>query len=81
MGLQAGIVRSVTDQISRQYPEMKGVKPKVQLQKAAKSASDQPVYLLIYQAKVANDAGKQIQRTVRVTVSGDGKIIRTSTSR
>lgn len=81
MGLQAGIIRSVVDQVARQYPEMRGVKPKVQLQKAAESETEQPIYLLIFQTKVTNTTGRQIQRSVRVTVSGDGKIIRTSTSR
>jgi hypothetical protein len=71
------IVRNVSLEIYRRFPEFKGVSPKVQKQ----SASGSPVYLLIFRSQAKLGDGKTLARSVRVVVNEQGKIVKVSTSR
>jgi len=64
----------ICSQIYQTHPEVKGAKPKVQ------PYSDSG-YLLIFQSKAKTDDGRSISHTIRVVVSSDGKIKKTTTSR
>jgi hypothetical protein len=81
MSLSSTIVRKVSSQIHKQYPEMKGVSPGIQEQRSPANKKDGAIYLLKYETTVKSAGGKNIKRWVRVTVNENGKILRTSTSR
>jgi hypothetical protein len=80
MALSASIISRITGKISRQYPEMKNVRPSVQKQ-GGSSAKSVGMYLVKFETTVITDNGKRIKRSVRVTVDENGNILRTSTSR
>lgn len=81
------IVKSVTNKVYRQFPEMAGVQPKIrnQVTSAMKSKPAGPgypaTYLLTYQTKVQiPGANRMLPRWVRVVVNSQGKIIKITTS-
>jgi predicted nucleotide-binding protein len=74
-------LKSITAKITRQFPEVAGVQPKVRLQSGQKSKSSTATYLITYQGKSKAADGKSINRIVRVTANDNGKIIKISTSR
>lgn len=80
MGLSSKVIKKVSSQVYRQFPEAKGVHPNAQLQRPG-SGKSADVYLLKYEYAVVSASGKQIKRWIRVTVEENGKILRTSTSR
>jgi len=65
---------NISSQIYRQFPEVHGNKPKVQTYTNGQ-------FLVIYQGKGIAANGTTKPSTVRVVVSSDGKIIKTTTSR
>lgn len=79
MSLSASVLKKVSSQVFRQFPEMKGARPSVQKQGSA--ARDTQLYLVKYETTVQGANGKSIKRWVRVSVDENGKIIKTSTSR
>jgi hypothetical protein len=81
MSLSGAAVQKISNDIYRQFPEMKGVSPRIQEQRQNNSRKTTPTYLLVFETSVTGSNGKKIKRWVRVTVNEDGKIIRTSTSR
>jgi hypothetical protein len=77
------IIKSISQQIYRRFPEVSGSRPKVRKQTApqAKSLETEPNYLLTYQGSVVTPDGKEIPRLVRVVVNSQGKIVKVTTSR
>ena len=75
------IVNQISKAVYKQFPEVRGSRPKVREQPQAKAMKMEPSYVLTYRtvAKVAN--GQRFPRQVRVVASPKGKIIRISTSR
>ena len=73
-------IQKIAKHIYRQFPEVSGAEPRVTPKAQAKSISE-PTYLLTFSGTGKNPAGKAISRTVRVTASADGKILKVSTSR
>ncbi len=67
-------LHQVCQTVYRQFPEMKGVKPSVKAQSADH-------FQLIFKCSVKAEDGKSLSRTVRVTASESGKILKLSTSR
>lgn len=76
------VMQSVNLEVYRRFPEMKGIRPKVQQRQAAKALPENlpKTYLLTYQTLPASPA-PSLHRTVRVVVDEQGKIIKISTSR
>lgn len=80
--METRLVKSITTQIYRRFPEVKGSTPKVRLQSGAQpKSSPASRYLLTFTGKVKSPNGKTIPRTVRVIANADGKIIKITTSR
>lgn len=83
--MDAKIVKSVTNKVHRQFPEMAGVQPKIRNQASPQTGSDHPrasqIFLLTYQTKV-RIPGKDrlLPRWVRVMVNSQGKILKITTS-
>jgi hypothetical protein len=72
------ILDDVVKQIQRRFPEMAGVRPKVQ---ARRTSQSNDTYLLIFQNHVRVAGGQDLPRALRVVVDQDGKILKISTSR
>ena len=64
----------VCSQVYRRFPPVKDKKPKV-----TKQSDDR--YLLIFSGSGESPDGRKIQQTVRVVVSPEGRILKTSMSR
>jgi hypothetical protein len=71
-------VNSVCSQIYRRFPEVNGVRPKVQSQASPQAGS---TYLLIFKGTATTADGKTLPRIVRATVDEQGKILKVTTSR
>lgn len=67
------LLHPINQEVYRRFPELRGVKPK--MQKLAENT------LLIYQSQVCLPDNKLLQRSVRVVVNEQGKIVKISTSR
>jgi len=67
-------LNQICQSVYRKFPELKGARPSVKSQTTGN-------YLLIFSGKAKTEDGKTISRTVRVTASETGKIIKMSTSR
>ena len=67
------LVASICSQVYQKFPEVRGIKPTVQLQGTG--------HLLIFKGKAATADGKSMPRIVRVVVDADGKIGKMTTSR
>lgn len=68
---------TICDQVYNRYPEVNGVRPK--LQPMAKGGVSQQILIFTGKAKAEN--GKSISRIVRVVVGSNGKIVKMSTSK
>jgi hypothetical protein len=81
--LSPDIIKSVTNQIHKKYPEFSGVAPKIRRQPLPKgsAASDQTLYLFTFNVSAHAVNNITIPRSVRVTVNDKGKIIKITTSR
>jgi hypothetical protein len=81
--MEAKVIEMISSSIQRQFPEFAGTKPKVRLQAESKTGvnSKAPTYLLTYESKVQVAEGKTLARWVRVIATGEGKIIKVTTSR
>jgi len=67
-------LNQICQSVYRKFPELKGARPSVKSQTTGN-------YLLIFSGKAKTEDGKTISRTVRVTASETGKIVKMSTSR
>jgi hypothetical protein len=65
---------SVSNQVYRQFPEVKGSPPTVKSMPGDK-------YQLIFHGKATTADGKTISRTIRVIADNDGHVLKLSTSR
>ncbi len=79
--MDAKIIKTITNQVSRKFPETLGVKPNIKKRAHSKSVSVEETYLLVYKGEGKNPSGKIIPRNVRVVVNGKGKIIKMTTSK
>jgi hypothetical protein len=68
---------SICDQVYHKFPEVKGVRPK--LQPLTKGKASQ--HVLIFSSHATTASGTSMTRVVRVVVSEDGQIIKMSTSK
>jgi len=68
------LVKTVCDQVYKQFPEVKGIKPDV-------SNYSSTQYLLIFKGKAKTSDDFDISPTIRVVVNQDGMINKISTSR
>jgi hypothetical protein len=73
------IVRSVSKEVARKFPEMAGVRPNVKRQKSKSGELAQ--FLLTYKGKADLPGGKTIKRIVRVVANERGQIKKISTSK
>lgn len=73
-------IENVCKQVYRRFPEVTGSRPRVQ-QQAAANAAPKDSYLFIFKGSGTTADGHSIARVVRVVVSQEGKILKTSTSR
>ena len=81
--LSPEIIKSVTNQIHKKYPEVAGVAPKVRRQPLPKEneAASQKLYLFTFNVSAHAANNVTIPRSIRVTVNDKGKIIKVTTSR
>ena len=77
------IVAEISEQIYKKFPEVVDVKPKIRRQAlpADLPHPPEPRYLVTYHIEVRGPGGKNIPHWVRVAVTEQGKIIKTTTSR
>ncbi len=80
--MDAKIIKTISNQVYRQFPELSGIQPKVR-QQVAKSAipSAGPTFLLTYNTKVEIGNGASLSRLVRVTATPQGSILKITTSK
>lgn len=76
-------LQEVCLQVYRRFPDMRGQKPSVKPQPPAGngSAVGAARYLLTFRSRLTTSDQKSMPRWVRVTVDGQGKILKISTSR
>lgn len=67
-------IQQVCTSVYHQFPELRGARPSITNLPGDK-------YQLIFKGKAEAADGKQISRTVRVTASENGKILKLTTSR
>jgi hypothetical protein len=81
--MDAKLLKSISSQVYRHFPEVKGSHPKIQLQSSpqAKSAMASSTYLITYRGSATAPNGKSIPRIVRVVANDQGKILKMTTSR
>lgn len=74
---------SISQEIYRRFPEIKGISPKVHARPTpqAKSVAASPTYLLTYNNRGSTPENKSLPRWVRVVVNEQGKILKITTSR
>lgn len=76
--MEARLVKVISTQVYRQFPEVKGVRPKVRVQSGS---GDNSKFLLTFQGEVKTASGKSMPRLVRVVASAGGNILKITTSR
>jgi hypothetical protein len=67
----------ISREVSRSFPEMDGVRPKVERKGNGATAQ----FLLIFKSKARLPNGRSMNRIVRVVADNRGEILRISTSR
>ena len=75
------IVNQISKIIYKQFPEVRGSRPKVMIQPQSKSPNFETNYVLTYRTISMVQGGGRFPRNVRVVANPNGKIIRVSTSR
>lgn len=75
------ILKTISTQIYRQFPEMAGVQPKARLQSGAAAKGNAQTYLVTFNTQVRLEGGKSLPRWVRVVVNEKGKVLKITTSR
>jgi hypothetical protein len=81
--MEPEIIKAISQQIYRRFPEVAGSRPKVrqQISPQAKSLPAVATFLLTFQGKAETTDGKEIPRLVRVIATSQGKILKVTTSR
>lgn len=77
--MDSQIVKTITQQIHRQFPDLAGELPSVRAQAGAKSPGG-ATYLLTFKGRRAT-SGPNLARTVRVVADAHGKVLKVTTSR
>jgi hypothetical protein len=75
--MDAKTLSSICDQVYQKFPEVNGVRPKLQ----AMSKGQVSQHVLIFSSTATASNGKSMNRVVRVVVGSDGKIVKMSTSK
>ncbi len=75
--IDSDILSKICSQVYSRFPEVNGVRPKVQSQ----SKSGDINYLLIFTGSAKSSSGTVLSRVVRVVASENGKIIKVTTSK
>lgn len=81
MSLSAAQIDAISRQVHGQFPELRGARPVVQPQAAAKNAGASGRFVLVYKGAGRGPAGQAIPRIVRVVADERGKVVKISTSR
>lgn len=84
MSLSATQLDSISRQVYRQFPELRGERPSVQRQAvaAAKGKGDGPErYVLTFKGSRSTPDGRTLARIVRATADERGRILKISTSK
>ena len=76
--MDQGIIEKITKKVTRQFPEMQGVRPAIR-QHATRNNGEQ--FTLTYKGTANLPGGKTMKRIVRVVADPKGKVIRMSTTR
>ncbi|HEY45767.1 MAG: hypothetical protein AMJ88_00615 [Anaerolineae bacterium SM23_ 63] len=77
--MKRSTIDKLNRQVTRQFPEMKGVQPNVQLGPLPKDGSQR--FTLTYKGKAELPGGRKLSRIVRVVSDESGHILRISTSK
>jgi hypothetical protein len=72
--MESSAVKSVSNRVYSEFPELRGVKPRISSQPGDK-------YLLVFSGSVTASNGQRIQRSVRVVANSEGRVIKLTTSR
>jgi hypothetical protein len=77
------IIKAITLKVSRRFPEVSDVKPKVKkyIPPGEQQREYRKNYLLLYKTRVTGPGGHTIPRVVRVISTPEGKILKMSTSK
>jgi hypothetical protein len=77
------IIKAITLKVSRRFPEVSDVKPKVKkyLPPGEQQRAYSKKFLLLYKTRVAGPGGHTLPRVVRVVSTPEGKILKMSTSK
>lgn len=75
------IVNQISKTVYKQFPEVRGSRPRVMEQPQPKSMNTESSYILTYRTITRVPSGKRFPRQVRVVANPHGKILRVSTSR
>lgn len=83
MTMDQKLIKSISSQVYRRFPEMAGSQPQVRLQASPqpKSIASDSTYLLTFRSTVEAHDGKRIARVVRVIANSQGRILKVTTSR
>lgn len=81
MSLSVAQIDAISRQVHGQFPELRGARPVVQPQTAAKSVGLSARFILIYKGAGRGPAGQAIPRIVRVVADDRGRVVKISTSR
>jgi hypothetical protein len=81
--MEAEILKKVIKSIYQRFPEFNGSKPKIRTQETSKGtiSNSNEIYVLTFLKTVKLDNDLSMPRSLRVTVSEQGKILKVSTSR
>jgi hypothetical protein len=74
-------INKISKTVYRQFPEVRGSKPKIKQHPQAKAKNVDPSYVLTYRTVTFVASGRRFPRHVRVIANPNGKILRVSTSR
>ncbi len=81
MALSTQQIDGIARQVYGQFPELKGVRPAVQAQAAAKAVASGDRFVLVCKGAGRSASGQAIPRIVRVVADERGRVVKISTSR
>ena len=86
MTLRSGDVKSISTNVYRKFPELKGVIPSVTEQsipntKKSSKTNQTYSYLLTYKGVVSIPGGHTMHKIVRVVVNNKGKVLKMTSSK
>ena len=77
--MKDSLIAKIKREVSREFSEMKGVRPTVNKQGSGRNGDEH--YVLTFKGKADLPGGRKISRVVRVVADGQGRIIKMSTSK